>query len=236
MWLWRALIPESLGSPWIRSEPEAGFNLSPGVLLIPSPGALENQTTACWESSWCCRAWLYGQGWALLPGGGWDNPREIPPDPTRTKLSPNPQVGQALQSLGWNLLCPCPSPGLALPPLPALVRAPEPFCPPNKSERAGSSSAVFARAESHRRLEFKNTEVAFSKQEENAPAPGSSQSLFWEQWERAGRSLAVPALSPSPLEGDSSKEPHAGVTSVVAEPRWWHSCRASSPGGPGRWG
>lgn len=116
VWLWRALIPESLGSPWIRSEPEAGFYLSPGVLLIPSPGALENQTTACWESSWCCRAWLYGQGRALLPGGVGITQRkflQIQPEPDSAQIRRwvrlcSPWAGTCCAPAlprGW--LCPC---------------------------------------------------------------------------------------------------------------------------------
>lgn len=113
-----------------------------------------------------------------------------------------------------------PSLGLALPPLPALERAPELFCPPNKGERAGSSSAVFARADSHRRLrlgEKKTTEVPFCKQEENAAAPGCSQSLFWERWEQAGRSLGCASAVTFPLAG---KELHVWDTSAVTELLW----------------
>lgn len=136
VWLWWALIPESLRSLWIRSEPEAGFNLSPGVLLIPSPGALENQTTACWESSWCCRAWLYGQGWALLPGGGLGLPKGNSSRSNQNQTQPKSAGGSGFAVLGLEPAVPLPFPGAGSAPAPGACEGSRALLS-SKQKRAG---------------------------------------------------------------------------------------------------
>lgn len=116
---------------------------------------------------------------------------------------------------------------------------PESFCPLNKSKRIGSSYVVFARTESRWLLEFKNIEVAFCKQEENAPSLGWSWSVVGSDGNTQKRHWAMPAGSSVafPLGWAlSSKEPRVLVTfwqSRVFSPvlGGCRGCLASSPGG-----
>lgn len=234
-------IPNNLESPGMCSEPEAGFNLSPGAphSLPRGSGKANHSELGAFPALPGSALW---PGLGFATGGGWDNPREIPPGSDQNQTRPKAAAGPGLahtESSGWNP--PCPSWGRLCPRSRRWCGNRSPFVLQTKaSGLAAPPRCLRALTHTGGWDSKQNTPRCLCRQEETAPAPGSSQGLVWERWEPAGRSLGCASAGTFPSSRDPVsfllchlplKQGPCPFPSLSPSPRRGQGC---TPGAP-RW-